>query len=223
MILSKETITVLQNFQQINPSIVLRPGNEIATQSVSEAIAARASVPDTFPRTIPIYDLSKFLGILSLDKEHDSEIEFLENKLIIKQGSSIVHYAYAHEDQIISPPVGKSIKVRDPTVSFVMTQPVWARLAQAMRVMGFSEFAFVGENDELSIQALSTMSSESDTYSTTIGETDKTFKAVIEAHNMRIISGDYNVSICGDKGFVHFHGELAEYFIGLSTKSDFGE
>jgi len=221
MIISKETIAVLQNFQTINPSIILREGNVIATQTPSDTIHARATIEDEFPRTIPIYDLNKFLGILALTKE-DSDIEFSERYMTITQGKSTVRYAYTSESQIVSPPIDKTINISNPDVTFELTQEVWSRLSNAMRVMGFSEFAFVGEDGILSIQALSTKNDSSDTYSTDIGETDKTFSCVIEATNMRIIPGNYSVSVLS-KGLSHFKGDIAEYWIGISTRSTFGE
>ncbi len=221
MIISKDTISVLQNFMTINPSIVLRKGNVITTMTPTDTIHAKAVVEDQFPRTVPIYDLSKFLGILALTKD-DSEIDFGENSMTITQGKSTVRYAYTPENQIVSPPEGQSISIKNPDVTFELTQEVWSRLASAMRVMGFSEFAFVGEDGILSIQALSTKNVSSDTYSTNIGETDKTFSCVVEANNMRIIPGNYTVSVV-KQGLSHFKGDVAEYWIGISNKSTFGE
>ena len=219
MKITPETLKVLQNFQTINPSIIIRPGNKLETMAVGEGILAKAKIVDEFPRVVPIYDLAKFLGILSLTKD-ESVIDFNERSMRITQGTYSVIYAYTPEDQIIAPPIDKVVKIIDPDVTFELTQEVWLRLSQAMRVMGFSEFAFVGEMGVLSIQALSTKNESSDIYMTVIGETDKTFTCIIDASNMRLMPADYNVSVMS-KGISYFQSGDWEYWIGISKKSVF--
>lgn len=219
MKLSKHAVSILQNFQSINPSIVIREGNVLRTMSSTETVFAKATVPDDFPRTIAIYDLSKFLGILSLSKE-ESEIDFGENSMTIRQGKSVIQYAYCPEELIDSPPAGKDIKIKSVDVSFQLNNDVWQQVHRAMNILGFQEFAFVGEDGELSIQALSTRNESSDTFSTTLGETDLNFKCVIDADKMRLIPDDYHVSVT-KKGLAYFQGSSAEYWIAISTKSQF--
>jgi hypothetical protein len=89
-----------------------------------------------------------------------------------------------------------------------------------MSIMGFSEFAFVGEDGVLSVQALSTRNESSDTYSAELGSTDLTFKCVIDADKMKLIPGNYEVSV-SKAGLAYFAGDVAEYWIAISTKSEF--
>lgn len=222
MKLSKETIDVLRNFQTINPSIVLREGNVIMTQR-KDVIVACAKVEDTFPRTIPLVDLKKFLNILSLGKE-DSEINFHETWMEIKQGTYNSHMLYSPESLIDTPPVGKSIRMTSKDVQFTLKEDVWNQVSSAMSIMSFNEFAFMGERGKLSIQGMSTsiQGGGSDTYSAHLGETDKNFRCIMNAANMKLIPGDYDVTI-DKKGLVHFKGEIADYWIIMSTKSTFDE
>ena len=220
MKLSKQTIDVLKNFQRINPSIVLREGNVIMTQRKG-VIVGRAEVPDVFPRTIPIADLQKFLSLLSLGKE-DSDIAFKENSMVIKQGSYQSHVAYSPESLIDSPEAGKNIKVKSKDVQFTLKDEVWQQVSSAMAIMSFSEFAFVGSRGKLSIQGLSTRieNGASDTYSAHIGETDKDFRCILSRVNMGFIPGDYDVTI-DRNGIVQVKGEVADYWVIMSTKSTF--
>ena len=222
MILSRETTQVLQNFQTINPSIVIREGNVLRTMSSTEAVFAKAVVPDEFPRTVAVYDLSKFLGILSLTKD-DSEIDFQEKSMIISQGNSTVQYAYCPEELIDSPPAGKDIKAKDIVVSFQLTNEVWTQVTKAMHILGFQEVAFCGTDGLLTVEALSTRNESSDTFSTELGDTDVDFQCVIDTEKMRLISDDYTVNIMEKNGahLAHFKGSIAEYWIAISTKSWF--
>ena len=62
MKLSNHTTSVLKNFATINQNLVIKEGNEMSTMSAMKNIVARATVEETFPKEIAIYDLNEFLG-----------------------------------------------------------------------------------------------------------------------------------------------------------------
>ena len=66
MKLSNDTIEILKNFSQINQSIAVEAGHKLRTFSVAENILAEANVTEAFPQDFAIYDLSEFLGNMSL-------------------------------------------------------------------------------------------------------------------------------------------------------------
>ena len=66
MELSTFTMNLLKNYSGINPNLVIREGNSIMTMSEAKNVLAQASVPETFDRTVGIYDLSEFLSVLNL-------------------------------------------------------------------------------------------------------------------------------------------------------------
>lgn len=222
MKLSKETIDVLKNFQTINPSIILRPGNVVMSQR-EDVIVARAKIEEEIPTTVPLVDLKKFLALYSLSGEN-TEIEFNENHLTLSQDGYNSKIRYSPENLIDSPPVGKALKLKSKDIQFTLRQDVWERVSAAMSIMSFSEFAFIGEDGKLSIQGLSTKieKDESDTYAAVIGDTDKNFRCIMNSVNMRLIPGDYDVTI-DRNGIVHFKGEVAEYWVIMNAKSTFDE
>ncbi len=220
MKLSKNTVDILKNFQTINPSIVLREGDVIMTQR-KDVIVAKAKITEKIPRTVPMVDLKKFLALYSLGGE-DTEVKFNEKSMTISQGDYSSLLAYSPEALIDSPPAGKSPRLKSKDVQFTLKQEVWDRVSAAMNIMSFSEFAFVGDGKSLSIQGLSTRieNGGSDTYSASIGKTDRNFQCIMNSANMRLIPADYDVTI-DHNGLVHFKGEVAEYWIIMSTKSNF--
>jgi len=189
--------------------------------NTTKTVFATAEVEDVFSSVVPIYDLQKFLGVLSLSKE-DAEIEFGNQNMIIRQGSSEIKYAYCAENLIQSPPPNKNIKMGKIDVSFELKSDVWQLVSNAMNVLGFTEFAFVGKDGKLSIQTLSTKNESSDTFSRELGKTNLTFKTILDAEKMKLIPDDYTVEITS-KGLSHFKGSTVEYWIAISTKSEFGE
>ena len=66
MKLSDNTKEILRNFSEINPNLMITPGKTIKTISTMKNILATAGVEEEFPQDIAIYDLSEFLGMLSL-------------------------------------------------------------------------------------------------------------------------------------------------------------
>ena len=84
MKLSNHTTSVLKNFATINQNLVIKEGNEMSTMSAMKNIVARATVEETFPKEIAIYDLNEFLGALSL-----FENLLLRAQKIIRKGMEI--------------------------------------------------------------------------------------------------------------------------------------
>ncbi len=218
MKLSNDTLSILQNFQTINPSIVISSGNTIRTISVSETIYAKAMLSETFPTTFGIYDLSKFLGILSLNK--NSDIQFQEQFMTISQDRSKVRYTYCNPELIKHPKEEMDIVLPSVDVSFELKSDVLKEVMKAMSVLGFAEICFRGEDGILSVQTFSSKNDSSDVYSHEIGETHKTFAVILEADKLKMLQKDYTVSITKE-GLAHFQSPQVEYFVGISTKSQF--
>ena len=214
MKLNPQTVAVLQNFQTLNSSIVLTPGNVIKT--MTKTTVAKATVPDSFPMKVGIYDLSKFLGILSLDK--DSDIDFQDKHMLIKQGRSKIKYNYCDASLILHPE--KDVKVFDVYVKFDLTPEILQGVTKAMSILKFSEIEIRGEDGLLYISTVNTKNKGSDVFSTEIGEVDKTFSAIIEAEKLKLIQSTYTVSL-SNEGLSHFKSDNVEYWIALSTKSNF--
>ena len=61
-----------------------------------------------------------------------------------------------------------------------------------------------------------------DEYDVVVGETDKTFKMVFKIENMKMMSGDYDVTV-SSKGISHFKNANSnlEYWIATEASSNF--
>ena len=62
MKISKQTLSMLKNFSDINMSIEVKAGNTLRTVSVQKNILAQTDIEETFPQDFAIYDLSRFLS-----------------------------------------------------------------------------------------------------------------------------------------------------------------
>ena len=75
MKLNTRTIQVLKNFASINPSIQFSEGTNLKTISPNKTMMAKAKLEDVIPSTFAIYDLSRFLGVVSLFEDPEYQIE----------------------------------------------------------------------------------------------------------------------------------------------------
>jgi hypothetical protein len=78
----------------------------------------------------------------------------------------------------------------------------------------------MGDGKNLYLQAADSKNPSGDVYSIQIGETDKAFKAIFKAENIKIIPGDYDVNI-SSKGISHFVRDDVEYYIAVESSSTF--
>lgn len=220
MKLANDTLQILQNFQTINQSIVIRPGNVLRTLSPSRTVCASATVSNDFPKEFAIYDISKFLGILSLNK--DSDIEFYDKHMEIFHGKSKIKFAYCSPTLVVSPPEGKTLNITDSTIIFELTSDVLSKVMKAMQILGFKEFEISGDGQCLRVSAISSKDDSSNVFSTEIGETDKVFSAIIESDKMKLLPSNYTVTISDkDNKMAHFKCDTVEYWIALSVNSKF--
>lgn len=217
MKLDTNTINVLKNFAKINPSILIDTGSVIKTISPNKTIMAKASVGVDFPVRFAIYNLDRFISILSVFS--DPELEFGEKSVRITDGSRTTNYFYADESTIKKAPE-KDLVLPSTDVSFMLTNENLKDVEKALGVLGLPEIVIVGVENVISLQASDSKNTTGDYFSVDIGETSKEFKAVFKSDNIKIIPGDYQVSICS-KGISHFVGKEAEYWIAVESNSEF--
>ena len=217
MQISSSTITVLKNFSSINPSIVIKEGNVIETISSSKTIKAKARVDTTFPRRFAMYNLNKLISMVSLfDKP---EVTFDDNSLTVSDGAKSTHLTYSDESTIIKPPE-KEIKLPSVDVSVSVTDGNIKDVEKALGVLSVPDIIISGDGSKIYLQAADSKNPTGDSYSIDIGSTDKTFRAIFKAENIKVLPGDYTIEICS-KGISKFYNDDVEYFIAVESSSTF--
>lgn len=219
MKLTSRTLQVLKNFSTINPSLLFKTGNVLTTISPSRTVMARATVKETFPQTYAIYDLSRFIGVLSMFD--DPDISMTDSYLVISEGNRTVNYTYADPEMIVTPPEKPLKFPEDAEISFAMPSAVLSNVMKAINIMQLPEFAVTGENGQVYVGAVNTKNPTGDTFKTSVGPTQHSFNMIFKAENIKIISGDYNVKITS-KGLAYFQGDDVEYWIPTESSSVFG-
>lgn len=212
-----DTVNVLKNFAKINPSIVVQEGNVLKTISPTKTIMAKAKVKTDFGKRFAIYNLDRFISIVSTFT--DPDFKFGDKSVDISDTNRKTHYVYADENTVTKAPE-KEINLPSVDVTFRLTNENLKDVEKAAGILALPEIVVMGDGKNLYLQAADSKNPSGDVYSIQIGETDKAFKAIFKAENIKIIPGDYDVNI-SSKGISHFVHEDVEYYIAVEQTSTF--
>lgn len=213
MKLSDRTIQILKNFATINQSILVKPGNVLKTVTPLKTILAQATVSETFDQEFVIYNLSRFLGTLSLFS--DPELTFGEKYVTISSGKQRVNYTYADASMVVTPP-SKNINFPTPDVEFTLTSDQLSTISKAGAVLEMPEIAIVGEDGTISIRAIDSKNSTADVFSLDVGECDTDFKVIFRPENIKLIPAEYKVSLTS-VGISQFEADNLIYWIACEA------
>ena len=216
---SNETLNVLKSFTAINKSILLNAGNTIKTITPEKTLIAIAEVPDTMPSQACVYDLSRFLSILSL--YNDPDIDFGDKYFIISEGKRRTRYVYADISMIHTPPE-KEITLPSADVTVNVSEGDLSSVLKAAGVLQFSEVAFVGESGKCYLKAIDSANDNADDFGVEIGETADKFNVIIKTDNLKLLPLDYQVTICS-KGISEFKGKGVTYYVAIDSKSTYNK
>ena len=217
MKINNKTLNILKNFATINPSIIVKPGNTLKTISSSKTILARAEVPDTFEYPFAIYNLSQFIGCISMFT--DPDLDFDESSVTISDGKNKIVYHYADSSIILAPP-DKDINIPSVDAEFKISATDIPSVAKALSILELTEIAIVGDGENIFIQAIDSKNASSNQYSVKVGATDKVFKAIFKPDNLKMVPDDYIVTL-SSRGLSKFAGTDATYYVAIEATSTF--
>mgnify|MGYP003321141001 FL=1 len=217
-VITKPTIEVLKNFCSINKSIVIKPGNQIATLSINKNILAIADVEEQFDSQISIYDLGVFLGGLSLFDQPKIDTS-KENYLTVSDtaGRSKTRFFYADPDVITQPPE-KEITLPSIDVNFRLDSNVLAQLQRAASVYQLPDLCLYGDGTDIQLRVTDKKNDSSNSFSVSVGETSNEFCYCFKVENLKLLPGSYQVSV-SKTNVALFQGDGIKYFIALEPNT----
>jgi len=220
MKISASTISFFKNFSTINQSIVIKPGNQLATMDNGISIRAMVTVPEEFPHRVAIYDLQKFLGILAM--MGDCEVEFKENKAVLKQGKQKVNFMYSNANLI------KEASTKRPKSNEVFTATLTDKdilsIIKSSAVLASDVLSIVGENGVATLYIGTPKSdnygSSADSFQLDLGPCEKEFDLRIPMEIFKVIPGAYKLVVDSNL-FIHLASvdTSLEYWIAAQPDS----
>ena len=221
MELNENTLNVLKNFSGINPNVLIREGNTVKTISEARNVVATAILEQEFPQDFGIYDLSEFIGVLSLVDV--PRLKFAEEYVTIgdSTGRTKVKYFFSPEETLTTPQ--KDIIMPECEVKFTLTNDTLNKIKRAASALGHEEVSITGKDSVISLSVVDSQNSTSNAFSIDIdGEYPDgvEFNFILGISNLKIITGDYDVEISSKRISRFKHKELnVQYWIALETSS----
>lgn len=213
---SQQTLSILKNFQNINKSLLFKPGSELRTISQVGTIFAVAKIEENIPKEAGIYELSKLLSVISL--YDDPEIKFGDNSFEItdNNGKKKTRLTYTDSSMIHTPPSEKTPKMNDIDVQFNLSAEDFIGILKAGANLGLQDFTIVADGEKMYVGVSDTDNATSDNYYVELGETENSFRYVVKTEYLKFIHTDYVISIDDKK--VTFDNGSVIYYIALESK-----
>jgi hypothetical protein len=184
---------------------------------------AIAKVDEKFDVEFGIWDLNKFLGVISLFST--PSFDFGQKSMKIKNGgNSVVNYYYS-EPRLLSVPT-KDVIMPEVNVSITMTDKQFSELQKAASVMQLSDLSFTTDNGQIVAMVSDLGDPTTNTYKVVVEEkyngTEFLFNFKME--NIKILPGDYKINfaknVVGE--FVHKTISLTYWFAMEANTSKYG-
>lgn len=227
MEMTERTLSVLKNFATINSNIVFKKGKSLNTISVAKNILAKANVDVEFHQDFGIYDLNRFLALVSTTKGTPN-LEFFDNYVLIKDSETgrSMKYHYSSMDMLTSP-AKDVVMPEDCEVKFTLTSDDLSSLKRTAPILGYNEISITPEGDKVKLTVVDINDPTSDafsTYATGTFEQGVNFNFVLNVNNLKIVNEDFDVSI-SSRLIANFQSleSPTEYFIALEKSSTYGE
>lgn len=217
--LSGKTLDILKNFQNINPSLAFRPGNQLSTISISKKVIAIAEVEHEFEKEFGVYELNKLFGAISLFKDPTIAVE--KHFLKISEGKRTMSYVTCDPRDIITPSENTPSELPSVDAEFKITERMVKDALKAASILNQPNLVFEGDGSKIVLSTQHIGKPTNESYTEDVGEFtggEKPFKIVLKTENIHLMPGDYTVRISFKK-IVQFTGEGVTYFVAAEKDS----
>jgi hypothetical protein len=193
MRLSKETINILKNFASINSNILIQPGNKLKTKSHGNNIFVTATVQEDFDAEISIWDLNKFLGIISMFDNPD--LEFHDKHVEISNGRSAVKYFYAEKSLLTVPT--KDVRMPEVIFSFDLDEQDLNEILKASSILQVPDLKIVAGEGKIIITVDDSLKNTADSFELVVEEnySGPDYEGMLKVADAKMLPGSYKVEI----------------------------
>jgi len=221
--LSKQTMGILKNFSSLNSNILVKPGNVIKTITPSKNGMAEAIVPEDFPVEFGIWDLNRFLGVISLFTSPSLAFGDKSVKITDGNANTVINYFYS-EPRLLTVPT-KSVNMPHTDIVVVITEKMFADLQRAASVMQLPDLSIQSDNNNIIAVICDIADPTGNSYKTVLkfDRTEETnFRLNFKIDNLKIVPGDYTISFSKNVVGQFTHNTLAlKYWFAMETTSTY--
>jgi len=223
--LTNETTEVLNNFAGINNNLVIGEGSFIRSVTTAKNLMAKANITNVFPYKFGLYDLTEFLGALSMFE--DPELEFDPGEKFIRivgDGQSLKYY-FSDISNLVT--TEKDITMPECEVSFTLSDKHLSTIRKASAALNCNELVIKNVDNTLVGIVKDIKNPSSNEFSINLSNssinTSENFEFVFDISNFKFVNSDeYKFSI-SSKLISSIETPTIEYWMALLKTSKFGE
>lgn len=223
MKLSLFTVNVLKNFSSISDNLKILPGNSITSFSRVFSVYGEATVKDSFPLEVRIYDLPQFMSVLSLFESPD--LNFQKDHVIISGIEGTIRFNYCADSPEILTSYIKGLPPATSEFEFDLSHELMRKIFEASSILSISDMSIVAESTGIYIKLLDTENPLKNNYSYRISDNtgNKSFNIIVDISKLKFLGGDYLVKICKNNkvGRVEFRNKQFDvnYYAAMKSES----
>ena len=186
----------------------------------SRTFIAKAQIEQEIESQFGIYDINRFLSIVSMLE--NPEIEIKSNGIdsgtaIITSNNIKILYQLAAEGLIVVPP-NKDLKLETCEVNFHLKNEILTKILKAASILGLPEIVLSGDRNVIKLSARNTKQDSSDSFSIEVGRTKAKFDFIFKFEIFKMMHLDFDVSITS-KGYAQFTSSNVTYWAAMENTS----
>ena len=218
MEISDRTVEILKNFSNINTSLEIEPGNILKTVNLTEEIFAEAEVAEQFPVGCAIYDLPRFLRVLSTFD--NPKLKWTDKSVTILSAAKQVKYILSNPDLLRVTAKGRNPALETVDITFQLEEGVFKDVMNTASIMELPNISIESNGKVQTLRAMDLENDTSDIYATKLGESTDTYKAFYKKDSWLFMPQNYDVSISREQGFTQFSADRLKYLIAVEAESE---
>lgn len=199
MKLTATTIEVLKNFSTINQGIQFIPGNIQRTTSTQQNVLAEFKTSEEFPIECAIFDLSKFLAILTLFEEPELDFKQQWVEITSAKNSNVSRYFYSHPRLIVTPN-RKDIKIEKQIDEFDISNDTLSKLNKSAMIIGAPDLVIESDGKERTLTVCNSKIKGSNNFVVKEKVKGEKYSITLKNDNLKIIPSSYTVDVCENSG-----------------------
>lgn len=217
--LSERTKAILNNFAKVSGSIYLQKGNVLRTMDATGSIMVKATINEDLPVNFPVANLKGLLQTINLSTFKDASLEFTEEKVHLKAGSTSLEY-YASDEDAVESIEEDVIPEFDPVFVFELDNATLTDLKHAAKSMNLPYIAIESVGGKVELKAYHPELPAGTIYTICLQEKSEAsdFKVECKVSNLQNLldCSSYTVKVFDQDGFNTFTATdgMLEYMIG---------
>jgi len=197
MKLCNETLEILKNYSEINMNLVIKSGKTIKCVSPSSDIMSVYNGEDVFDKSVSIYDMKRFLGVLSVFEEPDLVLS--DKSVTIKGENRQVTYIYSEESLLST--VNTSVLSRIEALEydnaeFILSDHNLSEINKVAKTLNLHDLSVIGDGEKVQIKLLDAKNPTSDNFNIDLNEEcADIFSLNFKLERFKLWKGDYDVGV----------------------------